>query len=320
MNNQITRFFRESGLKVLAISDLNACEYSILFYLLNCAMSGLDNLITNESELGSIVGHNTISVRDALDRLSSRNIIKSHYGDGTQSPKLQSLSLGMNWDIGKWQIGQNQAGAISDHHEALIFPFRKGSPNLQILEGQRHEAFEKPIIHRATTEIEAWHRIFESFCRGRSMDEYEFKTTEKVAQTLSHAHPIDQVLLMIRHFGQRIPTLSLLASNWDHYVEQFEQESQKLDLFEVRQKQAEMDQKVRDAASIMLEKRAELELSEEETHILELLAQHRHPRRQLFWAHQQRIRYPKLQSFFADIHSLMLPITQTGQVVKMPTE
>lgn len=322
MNNQITRFFRESGLKVLAISDLNACEYSILFYLLNCAMSGLDNLITNETELGSIVGHGPLNVRDALERLSSRNIIKSQYGDGTQTPKLQSLSLGMNWEISKWQIGQLQGGApTADHHEALIFPFRRGAPNLQILDGQRYDqTFEKPAIHRPATELEAWHRIFESFARGRSMDEYEHKTTEKVSQTLALAHPVDQVLLMIRHFGQRIPTLSLLASNWDHYVEQFEQESQKLDLFEVRQKQSELDQKVRDAATMMLEKRQELELSDEESQILELLSQHRHPRRQLFWAHQQRIRYPKLTGFFADVHALMLPITQTGQVVKMTTE
>lgn len=322
MNNHITRFFRESGLKVLAIADLNACEYSILFYLLNCAMSGLDNLITNESELASIIGHNALDVRDALDRLSGRHIVKCNYGDGTQSPKLQSLSLGMNWEISKWQIGQNQIGATtSDHHEALIFPFRRGAPNLQILEGQRHQdSFERPIIHRPASEIEAWHRIFESFSRGRNMDEYEYKTTEKVAETLSHAHPVDQVLLMIRHFGQRIPTLSLLASNWAHYAEQYEQENQKLDLFEVRQKQFEMDQKVRDASTVLLEKRVDLDLSEEEIQVLELLAHHRHPRRQLFWAHQQRIRYPKLTSFFADVHSLMLPITQTGQVVKMSTD
>jgi len=137
---------------------------------------------------------------------------------------------------------------------------------------------------------------------------------------LAEAHPIDQVLVIVRYFGQRIPTLSLLASNWTHYTELYEQENQKVDLFEVRQGQLELDQKVRDAASLALERRASLELSDEEMQILEMLSEHRHPRRQLFWAYQQRIRYPKLQSFFADNHALMLPITHNGQIVKMPTD
>lgn len=206
-----------------------------------------------------------------------------------------------------------------DHHEAIIFPFRKGAPNLQLLEGRRHDASaDRPIIHKVATEMEAWNRVFDSFIRGRDLDEHEHKTTQKVAKAMALAHPIDQILIMIRHFGQRIPTLSLLASNWEHYVEQYEQEHQKLDLFEVRQKQSELDQKARDAATVMLEKRADLELSDEEVQILELLAMHRHPRRQLFWAYQQRIRYPKLSNFFADTNDLMLPITQTGQVVKKP--
>lgn len=319
MNNNITRFFRESGLKVLAISNLNACEYSILFYLLNCAMSGLDNLVSNESELASIIGHSPLDVRAALEHLTGRGIIKSHYGDGTQTPKLQSVSLGMNWDMSKWKLMENAEALNRDHHEAIIFPFRKGSPHLQILEGRRHDAQQdRPIIHKHVPELEAWNRVFESFARGREMDEHEHKTTQKVAKTLALAHPIDQILIMIRHFGQRIPTLSLLASNWEHYVEQYEQEHQKLDLFEVRQKQTELDQKARDAATSLLERRVNLELSDEEVQILELLAGHRHPRRQLFWAYQQRIRYPKLASFFADTHDLMLPITQTGQVVKKP--
>lgn len=318
-NANVTRFFRDSGLKLLAVSNLNACEYSILFYLLNSAMSGLENLVSNESELASIIGHSPLDVRTALERLTGRSIIKSHYGDGTQAPKLQSMSLGMNWDVSKWKLTENSEAYGNNHHAAIIFPFRKGSPNLQLLTGHRQESHsDKPIIHKSQNEMEAWNRIFESFIRGRDLDEHEYTSSQSVAKILASAHPIDQILIMVRYFGQRIPTLSLLASNWEHYTELYEQENQKLDLFEVRQKQMELDQKARDAANNALEKRVELELSDEEVQILEMLSSHRHPRRQLFWAYQQRIRYPKLASFFADNQSLMLPITHSGQVVKMP--
>ncbi len=321
MNLNINRFFRDSGLKVLAISNLNACEYAILFYLLNCAISGLENLISNESELGSIIGHSTNDIRLALERMASRSIIKLHYGDGTQSPSLQSVSLGINWDISKWKLmTHDEETAPRNHHEAIIFPFRKGSPNLQLIDGTRYENNPKPSIQKPAAEVEAWQRIFDSFIRGRDIDEHESESNKQVARTLSLAHPIDQILVLVRHFNQRIPTLSLLASNWAHYAELYEQESQKLDLFEVRQRQTELDQKARDAAMNILSKSKDLDLSEEEIQILELLSNHRHPRRQLFWAYQQRIRYPKLAKFFTEVHNLMLPITQTGQVVKMPTE
>jgi hypothetical protein len=160
----------------------------------------------------------------------------------------------------------------------------------------------------------------DAFSRGREIDEHERKINRKVADALEAAHPVDQILVMIRHFNQRIPSLSLLASNWDQYAELYEDEHQKLDLFGQRQKQFEQDQKVRDAAQSALERREQLDLSEEESQVLDLLANHRHPRRQLFWAYQMRLRYPKLSSFFTETHSLMLPITQNGTVVKMPTE
>ena len=322
MNANINRFFRESGLKVLAISNLNACEYSILFYLLNCAMSGLDSLVSNEAELGSIIGHSPLDVRSSLEHMAGRGIVKANYGDGTQSPKLQSVRLGMNWDIAKWKLMENSEMTPLDHHQAIIFPFRRGAPTLQILSGKRHEkqGAERPTIHKSHAEIESSQRIFETFSRGRDMDEHEHKTTQIVAKALAEAHPIDQILVLVRHFAMRIPTLSLLASNWEHYTEQYEQENQRLDLFEIRQKQTELDQRARDAASSVLEKRQDLQLSDEETQVLELLAQHRHPRRQLFWAYQQRIRYPKLNNFFAEHIGLMLPITHSGQVVKGPTD
>lgn len=318
MNTNIQRFFRESGLKVLAVSNLNACEYSIVMYLLNTAMTGLENLITTENELANIVGHGVREVRQAIEELESRHLIKSRYGDGTQAPKFQSLSLGMQWDLSRWKLGLKE---VPTHHEAVILPFRRGFPKLSVVEGKRHdENTDRPLIHKAHSDEDTTQRIVDAFSRGRDLDEHERKVNKKVAEALGAAHPVDQILVMIRHFDHRIPTLSLLASNWDQYSEQYEDEHQKLDLFGQRQKQFELDQKVREAAQTALERSEQLDLSEEELQVLDLLANHRHPRRQLFWAYQMRIRYPKLATFFADTHNLMLPITQNGTVVKMPTE
>ena len=318
MITNIQRFLRESGLKVLAVSNFNSCEYYIVMYMLNNAMTGMENLITTENELAASVGHSPRDVRVAIEDLASRYIIKSRYGDGTQAPKFQSLSLEMQWDMSRWKLGLKE---IPTHHEAVILPFRRGFPKLSVVEGRRHDDHvDRPIIHRAITDDDTTQRILDAFSRGRDMDEHERKINRKVAEALGGAHPVDQILVMIRHFDHRIPTLSLLASNWDQYMEQYEDEHQKLDLFGQRQKQHELDQKVREAAQLCLERREQMDLSEEETQILDLLANHRHPRRQLFWAYQMRIRYPKLTGFFGETNNLMLPITQSGTVVKRPTE
>jgi hypothetical protein len=120
---------------------------------------------------------------------------------------------------------------------------------------------------------------------------------------------------MIRHFGLRIPTLSLLASSWQHYQDIFEHETQKVDMMGARQKHQEMDTKLRTQAETLLASEDQ-GLTEEERGVLNILLRHRHPRRQLFWAYQLRSRYPGLTSFFADNVGLMLSVTSGGTVVK----
>lgn len=318
MDTNIQRFLRESGLKVLAVSRMNSCEYSIIMYLLNTAMTGLENLITTENDLADIVGHTPREVRQAIEELESRHIIKSRYGDGRQTPKFQSLSLSVQWDLSRWKLGLKE---IPTHHEAVILPFKRGFPKLAVVEGKKNsEPSDRPVIHKAHLDDDTAQRIIDTFSKGRDLDQHEQKINRKVADALAAAHPIDQILIMIRHFDQRIPSLSLLSSNWDQYAELYEDEHQTLNLFGQRQRQFELDQKVRDAAQATLERREHLELSDDEVQVLDLLANHRHPRRQLFWAYQMRLRYPKLTTFFTDTHNLMLPITQSGTVVKMPTD
>lgn len=301
------RFSKESGFKVLALARLSQCEYSIMLYLVNCAISGLDQFITTEQELASLIGYDDSTLRASLGELAGKNMIRIHYGD-TNTNDQTSLRVGIQYDMSKWVMGYAVEATSSD---AVVFPFRRqGTAKLLVVEGQKKDPKAKKDGEAVT-----WQRVLESFVAGRSLDDDELAQAEEAAQILVEVHPVDQVLLMIRHFGLRIPTLSLLASSWQHYQEIFEAETQKVDMLGARQKHQELDNKLREQAQALLES-TDKELTEEERTVLQILVKHRHPRRQLFWAYQLRSRYANLGGFFADNVSLMLSVTSAGTVVK----
>lgn len=300
-------FVFESGLKVLAMARLSECEYSIVFYLLNCAASGLDELITTSRELSSLVGYDEATLQENLSRLSGRNIIRVKRQENTPvTPDRPSLRIGIQWEISQWAL--NFESDITSH-DAVVFPFRRGN-NLHLIEmPEKSDA----IITKVQP---TWKRVFNEFAEDRRLEEEELRQAERDSRILVETHPVDQVLLMLRHFQHRIPTLSLLASSWQHYQEVFESETQKVDLMGARQKHLEQDDYLRKIVHSTLEKREELSLSEEEVNVLEILNSHRHPRRQLFWAYQSRSRYPNLKGFFSENSRIMLPVTSNGIVIK----
>ncbi len=301
----------ESGFKVLALAKLSECEYSIILYLFNCAVSGLDQIITTQSELASLTGYDDDIVNRSMGSLAAMNIVRVHYGDSAGvDPTNVSMRVYIQYQVSKWVIS-NEVEQSS--HDAVVFPFRRqGQSNLQVLDGEKKD----PKLRRAGEEHSTWKRVYESFANGRELSNEDQDQAMDAARVLVDTHPVDQVLLMIRHFDQRIPTLSLLASSWQHYQEQFEEETQKVDLLGARQKHHELDQKIREQARTLLDDVEKKELGEEEKTVLQILLKHRHPRRQLFWAYQLRSRYPGLSSFFSDNMGLMLSVTTGGIVVK----
>ena len=113
-------FVREAGLKVLAVAHLDQCQYSVVMYLLNCAVSGLDQFVTNEAELASLIGYNEETVREALQGLATRQFVKLHYGDaGDGQNGNQSLRIGMHFNIRDWDVAMSNAGGSS--HDAVRF-------------------------------------------------------------------------------------------------------------------------------------------------------------------------------------------------------
>jgi DNA-binding MarR family transcriptional regulator len=307
------KFSDDSGFKVLAMAKLTPCEYSVVLYLINCAVSGLIDVITTETEIASLIGYDDAAVRKALDSLSKREIVRLRFGASHPNPDLDSMRLGMQFDISRWHLDIENQHKITPN-DAIVFPFRRqGKANLHIYTNDKEDEKEK-----TKTQVPTWKRIFNSFMKGRTLDHDDSKKVEEIAKILVETHHIDQLLLMIRHFGTRIPTLSLLASSWQHYLELFEEETQKVDLSDARQKHLELDEKLREKAKSALEKSTELELTEEECTVLNILVSHRHPRRQLFWAYQSRSRYPKLAGFFTENAGLMVAVTSSGKVIAKP--
>lgn len=304
-------FVGESGLKVLAMARLNQCEYSVMFYLLNCAASGLDELITTERELASLIGYEDRTVHDSIVNLAERNLIRVRFGDSvTHSIDHQaSVRIGVLFDMSRWHLNFDKDVTS---HDAVVFPFRRGEG--MHLVGISGNGQSETYIRQKN--LPTWQRVLESFTRGRDLNEAELDKASRDAEILVETHPVDQVLLMLRHFDQRIPTLSLLASSWQHYQEVFEEETHNVDLMSARQKHIDADNRLRESAEVFLRRHEELKLQDEEVTVLEILSRHRHPRRQLFWAFQTRSRYPNLRSFFDENIANMLPVTSSGIVIK----
>lgn len=306
------QFVNASGLKVLAMTQLSQGEYSLVLYLLNCAASGLDELVTNFRELSSLMGYDVETIQRCVYSLAEKNIIRIRHADLATIPNDRlSVRIGLNYEMSTWTINKD---SDLDSKDAIVFPFRRGQ-NLQLIDGTKPD---EPIVEiiKPQSSLPTWRRVLNAFELVESLNSEELAQAEADAKILTETHPTDQVLLMLRHFGARIPTLSLLASSWQHYQEVYEEETQRVDISEARLKHHELDNKLREKVEEHLAKKQELELSEEEIAVLEILFSHRHPRRQLFWAFQARSRYPKLKEFFDENAKHMLSITSTGAVVK----
>jgi len=306
----MSQFIQKSGFKVLALARLSECEYSVILYLMNCAVSGLDQIITTEAELAGVITYEEEEVAKALESLASRHLIKAHYSDHMHAYSVHpSIRLGVQFDLSRWQLDYEED---VNSHDAVVYPFlRNNKTHLEVLKSKKTGG-------EGRSEQNTWERVVESFLQGRSLDDDEIEGNTTAARILMETHPVDQVLLLLRHFKHRVPSLSLLASNWDHFQEVFESETQRVDLMDARKKHQELDQKLKDTSKEWLENADDHKLTPAEINILKLLIRHRHPRRQLFWAWQARSRYTNLNGFFEKNSDLMLAVTTTGAIVRKP--
>lgn len=327
------QFVHQSGMKVLAMARLSGCEYSVVLYLLNCWASGHHELVTTKREFSSLIGFPESDLTGALESLVSRNILKIRSAEKNLiTGENNSIRICFITHFDKWQLNFDKDVTSKD---AIVFPFRRGCLQLIKSEGEdaqvaqtlsmdqhasRKARDSEPAAESSSRagkpENSAWQRVFDSFAENRELEPHQRDEEIESAKILVETHPVDQILLMIRHLRDRVPTLSLLASSWQHFDAIYDTETQKIDLDNARQKQHELDNALRASAEQWLKDREEHKLTPEEVAVLDILAKHRHPRRQLFWAYQTRGRYPQLGEFFVHNSRHMLPITSTGSIVK----
>ncbi len=295
----LNRFMKDAGFKVLALSGLNSCQYSIILYLLNCSASGMDEIITTYAELGSLVGFEEGELTDALLTLVDRQMVRLHHAEGISST---SLRIRFEFDTKHWDIGRRKNLTA---HDAIVFPFISQKQN-----SKHEDVRDKPHIRPA------WEKVLNEYAQGRSLSSAELANEEESARLLVETHPIEQLEMVLRHFGKRIRSLKLLAGSWPHYQETLESETQQVDLVDARKKHQQLDDKLRHLAREWLARSNEYKLSEDETAVLKVIVYHQHPRRQLYWAYQFHERYGNLGPFFVENADLMLSVTTHGNVVK----
>lgn len=318
----IEKFARESGFKVLAMARLSAPQYAVLMYLVHCSASGMEQVITTIHDLTQLVGASDEELRGALSELAQRGFIRLKFtrssspppGAPQQPQPPTSLRMGLNYELRQWSLNIDEELVTSS--DAVIYPFRRqGALHLQVFQGRKRTTLPE------SQDIEdrpQWKDVFDTFIKNRSLDEDEIEQATDQARILAETHPAADVVSLLKHFGPRIPTLSLLLSSWEHYQELHASETEKIDMLEARQRHLDLDQKLRDAAGATLLRSKELELTDEERTVLQILQSHKHPRRQLYWAYQLRSRYPHLEPFFGDHATLMLGVTTSGSVLKRP--
>ncbi len=292
---KLNQFMKESGFKVLALARLQPCESSLLLYLLNCAVTGMEEISTTHTELASLIGYEESMLSSCLTNLVSRKMVRLTLSEA----KVTVLKLSFEFDMHIW---------VHDDltpKDALVFPFI------------RHKKFLEQVPKLHSSPVEApWERILTEYAKTKKLLKGDLKNDEKSAHLLVETHPVKQVLLMLHHFGEKIPSLSLLASSWQHFQEMYESENQQIDFQDARKKHHELDEVLRRHARQCLAAKKTIGLSEDEEAVLKLILNHQHPRRQLYWAYESRERYEKLKTFFIDNAELMLSVTTHGTVVK----
>ena len=117
-------FIKNSGFKVLSLIKLNDVQYSVVLYIMNTSVSGLDQIVINSHELAEMLDISQGEISDALYTLSDLNIIRIKYADKTSTAQDNpSMSLTLNLDTKKWRIKNSNR----THKDAIVYPFKRGN-------------------------------------------------------------------------------------------------------------------------------------------------------------------------------------------------
>jgi hypothetical protein len=298
---ELRELIKHSALKALSLAKLTSTEYSIILYLMNCIASGFSKIVLTQKELTNLIDLSEPLVKESLLSLEEKNIIKIRYVENA-NPRIEehSFVLGLEMDIRKWKVQSSKYQTVV---EAIVYPLsRKNSSHLESIHSAEIDKEDK---------IE---KVVSTFCKGRTLLEKKKQETRKAASDLIEMYPLEGIVLILEHFSRRIKSLGFLVSSWQHFEELYEQETQQVSFTQAKFKHLEKERILKQNIKKILENSNSL--SKDEIEVLNIIANHKHPRRQLFWAYRVKHKYKGLSDFFSENSHLMLAVTTSGHVLK----
>lgn len=313
INVNLRDFWERGGFKVLAVARLGSCSYSLVLYVLNCFVAGIDEIVSSTGELSILLGVPERQVKMAIEELSESNILSVTKKHG------RTLVLKMNLDPEKWknlrsspERNKRMLGDAKNLHS--LVPQKKinskTKPMQVSLSSQEALLFPKKVKSKyeklkesdliQNTEIK---KILETFIKYQK-NSVDITKESNFAKLLLENHPADQIISLIHFFSKEIPSLSMLAGAWFHYMNKYREETAEVDdLNAFRRKHENYDQKIRTLASFELKKiqKEKKNITADEELLLHILMRHDQPRKQLYWALKAREKYPGLLLFLDQV-------------------
>lgn len=138
-------FIKNEGLKKLALTKLKSASYSLLIYLFNEILSGVDEIISSKKELSLLLGWTEKEIIEGLDELQFCNMIQFTSVNG--KPLRIRAQLNMeNWNIVHTQTTDNihkpQLEDATNLHPLLPSKNRSSKKKVRLID---LNIFEDPI-------------------------------------------------------------------------------------------------------------------------------------------------------------------------------
>jgi len=302
-------FWERGGFKVLSVARLGSCSYSLVLYVLNCFVAGIDEIVSSTGELSILLGVPERQVKVAIEELSESNILI------VTKKYSKTLILKMNLDPEKWknlrstpERSKRMLGDAKNLHS--LVPQKKITPKTKpihvSLSSEEALMFPKKMKSKSLTSKEnidnqnsEINKIIDVFSKYQK-NQIDIKKEANFAKLLLENHAIDQIISLIHFFSKEIPSLSMLAGAWFHYMNKYREKTAEVDdLNAFRRKHKNFDEKIRTLASFELKKiqREKKNITPDEELLLHILMRHEQPRKQLYWALKAKEKYPGLIVF-----------------------
>ncbi len=137
-------FIRNEGFKKLALTRLNSASFSILIYLFNEILSGVDEIISSRKELSILMGWSEKQICEALDELQFCNMI--HVSEVAGKPLRIKAQLSLeSWNTVHHTTSDNKKPSLGDAtnvHSILPNENAQKKNNIKLLD---LNIFDEPI-------------------------------------------------------------------------------------------------------------------------------------------------------------------------------